>query len=99
MIMGSLLLIGVIGALLFQPVENHLKPGIMDETKPLISTSVPPIICDDNSSIWKKLTDTMDLELLKDSRFLILNFVLGSGYAVAIDFTLILPFFLQVRES
>lgn len=99
MIMGGTMLIGVIGALLFQPVENHLKPVILNETKPLISTSVSPTVYEDNSSIWNKFMNTMDLGLLKDSRFLILNFVLASGYAVAIDFTLILPFFLQVSES
>ena len=99
--MGGIMLFGVIGALLFDPVEKHMKEKVIDETQPLTSTPIiiPETVNEDNLSFWKKFIDTMDLGLLQDSRFLILNFVLACGFAVAIDFTLILPFFLQVSKS
>ncbi|KAL7049967.1 hypothetical protein ACKWTF_003921 [Chironomus riparius] len=100
MIMGGLMLNGVIGALLFQPVEKHLKPKTIDETQSLtsmtpMSIDIPPAVNEDNTSFWRKFIKTMDLGLLEDSRFIILNFVLACGYAVATDFMLILTFFLK----
>jgi hypothetical protein len=99
--MGGIMLTGVIGALLFDPVEKHMRVRKNDETQPLTSTpiNIPQTDNEDNSTFWKRFINTMDLGLLSDSRFLILNFVLACGFAVAIDFTLILPFFLQVSES
>lgn len=45
---------------------------------------------------WSRIARSLDLSLLKDIRFLILNWGLAVGYTVSIDFTLILPLFLQV---
>lgn len=107
LLMGSLSLHGVIGACLFQPVEWHMKKREFREDDPLIRREpTQPIeletingIHTNNLSAWKKLCNTMDLSLLKDYRFLILNFGLACTYTVSVDFTLILPFFLQVSSS
>lgn len=112
LIVGSLSLHGVLGASLFQPVEKHLKRKSsadeeaeeMSETQPLLSL-VPSSssaqdfheIPDHNDrSCCQRLAHSLDLSLLKDARFVILNFGLSSAYTVSIDFALILPFFLQV---
>lgn len=89
---------GVVGAFLFQPVEKHLKRRIIDENQSLtvMTIEVPSEANEDNSSFWRKFINTMDLGLLQDSRFIILNFVLACGYAVAADFNLILTYFLKV---
>ncbi|XP_070491871.1 monocarboxylate transporter 12-like [Chironomus tepperi] len=101
MIMGGLMLNGVIGALLFQPVEKHLKRRTIDETQSLTSMSIdiPHPVNEDNLSFWRKFINTMDLGLLEDSRFIILNFVLACSYAVASDFNLILTFFLHTKMT
>lgn len=107
LIMGSLSLQGVIGAALFHPVKWHMKQKniyheVLTETTPLILSkrvsieSIFEMPEYSEPSFWKRLSHLMDLSLLKDLRFLILNFGLGAGYAVSIDFALILPFFLQV---
>lgn len=108
LIMGCLSLNGVVGASLFQPVEKHMirRGGDheqLDETEPLLKPSTSAA-CSTSSyesleapeGFWKKLAISLDLSLLKDTRFLILNFGLACAYAVSIDFALILPFFLQV---
>lgn len=105
LIMGSLSLHGIIGACLFQPVERHLKRRNsdreeMNETEPLLKRfSTPAAINEDDyddSGFWRKVARSMDLSLLKDPKFVILNLGLACAYTVSIDFTLILPFFLQV---
>ena len=104
LIMGSLSLHGMLGATLFQPVKWHMKKVENTETSPLLRPSsssssgsssyeMPDYISD---GFWRRLARTMDLSLLKDPRFLILNFGLACAYTVSIDFSLILPFFLQV---
>lgn len=111
LIMGCLSLNGVLGASFFQPVEKHMirRGGDheqMDETEPLLkpSTSTP---CSTSAyeslegpeGFWNKLAVSLDLSLLIDIRFLVLNFGLACAYAVSIDFALVLPFFLQVNYS
>jgi MFS family permease len=105
LIMGSLSLHGIVGACLFQPVEWHLKRRESDcemltETEPLLcrsSTSQAFVNIDYNGNgFWKKVAHSLDLSLLKDPRFVILNVGLACAYTVSIDFTLVLPFFLQV---
>ena len=108
LLIGSLSLHGVVGACLFQPVQWNMKKikgdeEDMKETEPLIrrlepTTSVVAIneINENDFSFWQRITRSMDLTLLKDPRFVILNFGLACAYTVSIDFTLILPFFLQV---
>lgn len=110
LIMGSLSLHGVLGASLFQPVEWHLKRKALDdaeemsETQPLLPTSpstsssmsLYEMPQNNDRGFWQRLADSLDLSLLKDIRFIILNFGLASAYTVSIDFALILPFFLQV---
>lgn len=106
MIMGGLALQGVIGASLFQPVKWHLRRiEVNSEREPLLRPTSPS--SSDESSyempdyisdgFWSRLARTLDLSLLKNSRFLILNFGLACAYTVSIDFSLILPFFLQVN--
>lgn len=108
-IMGSLSLHGVVGALLFQPVNWHLKQKeneylSQNESTPLLPrVSSPPASREmpskmQQNDFWKKLARSMDLSLLKDFRFVILNFGLACAYSVSIDFSLILPFFLQVKH-
>lgn len=92
---------GVIGAFLFQPVEKHLKQRVIDENHSLtaLTIEIPSTANEDNLSFWRKFVNTMDLGLLDDSRFIILNFVLACGYAVAADFNLILTYFLKVSHE
>lgn len=97
MIMGCILLNGVIGALLFQPVEMHMKFKDVNETHALISKPYRDKIDKISStSIWKKCVNTLDLTLLQDTRFVILIVVLACNYAASMDCSLIFPFFLQV---
>lgn len=108
LVMGSLALHGVLGALLFQPVKWHMKlksndVETLNESTPLLrspsnsssnsSYAMPEY---SNGSFWSKLAQTLDLSLLKDVRFVLLNVGLACAYTVSIDFSLILPFFLQV---
>lgn len=106
LIMGALSLHGVAGALMFQPVKWHMRLKNMDdEMQPLLAPSSPassngsayemPDFQD--NGFWKRLARSLDLSLLKDVRFVILNLGLACGYTVSIDFSLILPFFLQVK--
>lgn len=107
LIMGSLSLHGVVGACLFQPVAWHFKRRKTEikelkETEPLLGpVRVSQIyeFVDYDSGFWQKVARSMDLSLLKDPRFVILNFGLACAYTVSIDFTLVLPFFLQVRKE
>lgn len=103
LIMGALTLHGVVGSLLLHPVEWHMKKKLEDdESVPLFMdckknfkfvTQTEKVHVD---SFWQRIAKQLDLSLLKDSRFLILNIGLGCDYAVAVDFTLIFPFFLEV---
>jgi hypothetical protein len=105
LIVGSLSLHGLVGACFFQPVEWHLKKKKsseeLSETEPLLgpsSSSQPSAFQPFNEeNFCTRLSKSMDLSLLKDFRFLLLNFGLACVYTVSIDFTLILPFFLQVN--
>lgn len=112
LIMGSLSLQGVVGACLFQPVERHMKlrKQQITETESLLRSTLPlqPIAsyeCSyelpehDDKGFWRRIARSMDLSLLKDPRFVILNLGLACVYTVSIDFLLILPFFLQVRHN
>jgi MFS family permease len=107
LVMGSLALHGVLGATLFQPVKWHTKKREIEVEKLVeavpLKIEVPSkasllketeIIQD---TFWKKLSKTMDLSLLQDLRFMILNLGLACVYTVSTDFNLLLPFFLQVR--
>lgn len=106
LVMGSLALHGVLGAMLFQPVKWHTKkreieveklvqPTPLKIEEPSKSSLLKELdIAED--SCWKKLSKTMDLSLLQDFRFMVLNFGLACVYTVSTDFNLILPFFLQV---
>lgn len=96
--MGCILLSGVIGALLFQPVEKYNKFEEINETHALISKPINDN-SEKSSSFWKKCINTLDLGLLHDSRFVILIIVLACNYAASMDCSLIFPFFLQVSSS
>lgn len=97
LLMGALVSHGLVGAVLFQSVKKYLIPKVCDENQSLKSQQFTREIVQRRSkSFWQRFSDTMDLSLLKDVHFLILNIVLACGYAVYIDFTLVLPFFLQV---
>lgn len=110
LIMGSLALHGVVGASLFQPVKWHMKKKenhfeSTDETEPFLGSTESPKTenavneTQQNSEMnfCEKLARSMDLSLLKDFRFVILNFGLACAYTVSMDFSLILPLFLQVN--
>ena len=108
LVIGSLSLHGVIGACLFQPVQWNMKKSKTDEedmkeTEPLIKRPEPltSVVAtnetnENDFNFWQRITQSMELTLLKDPRFVILNFGLACAYTVSIDFTIILPFFLQV---
>jgi MFS family permease len=109
---GTLSLFGIAGAILFHPVEWHMKRVESDsESMPLITNEIsngklnghsnnlqngweklPP----KNEGFLNKISKSLDLILLKDVRFIIINVGLAVVYAVSVDFTLILPYFLQV---
>ncbi|KAG5677071.1 hypothetical protein PVAND_006855 [Polypedilum vanderplanki] len=97
LIMGALMLNGIVGALLFQPVEWHMKNKSEDdyEREPLLPNEIVQIeTINQTQSFWKRVANSMDLSLLKDSHFIILSFGLAIGYVVAVDFSVILPLFL-----
>lgn len=99
LIMGSLSLHGVVGAFLFQPVDLHMKVTRTELEEELETESLmhqPAAAVSSESGFWSKLAKTMDLSLLKDVRFVILNIGVACAYSVSMDFSLILPFFLQV---
>lgn len=101
LIIGALSLHGVVGALLLQPLAWHMKKNFTeDETTPLLNETKK---ADQNDSekkmnIWQQIFHKMDLNLLKDFDFVIINLVLACDNAITVDFTLILPFFLEVRR-
>lgn len=102
---GSLSLYGIAGAILFHPVEWHLRQQSDDgESQPLLNVkdSSPRAATEWTENHRKvgmctRISRSMDLSLLGDAKFMIVNVGLAIAYAVSIDFTLILPFFLQVR--
>lgn len=110
---GCLALFGIAGATFFHPVELHMKKVEGDsESLPLIPApngNTNGVIANGhghsngweklpkNGGIFNKISRSLDLSLLKDVRFVIINIGLAVVYAVSVDFTLILPFFLQVR--
>lgn len=108
LIMGALSLHGVLGACLFQPVQRHLRRRKSDdeatESSPLLQSSPSTSSCASsylmpdykNNGFWRRVANSMDLSLLKDARFIVLNLGLACVYTVSVDFALILPFFLQV---
>jgi MFS family permease len=101
LLMGSLSLHGVIGACLFQPVEQNMKRCENDKEAESLTRNhpAPSTLNDTNKSdlsFWRKVERSMDLSLLKDPRFVILSFGIACAYTVTINFALILPFFLQV---
>lgn len=100
LIMGSLALHGVVGGCLYQSVSKHLKRIIGTENQPLIVLNQVSLAIDDEkplkNRIWNRLSNAMDLTLLKDFTFLSINFGLAFAYAASINFAMILPFFLQV---
>lgn len=102
LIIGALALHGLVGSLLFHPVEWHIKKRVDDETMPLLidhQKDLKSMVHTENfqdESFWRRIVNQLDLNLLKDSRFIILNLGLACDYAVAVDFTLIFPFFLEV---
>jgi MFS family permease len=109
LIIGALALNGLVGALLLHPVEWHMKKKIDDvsdddDTAPLLMKSRKNLKIEAPNeevrmdSFWQRIAKQLDLNLLKDSRFIILNICLATDYAVAVDFTLIFPFFLEVKN-
>lgn len=102
LIIGALSLHAVVGALLLQPVEWHMtKIKFDDESEPLISNTAVVKKNDDDglnkkNTLGQQFFYKMDLNLLKDVHFLIINLVQACDNAVTVDFTLIFPFFLEV---
>jgi MFS family permease len=98
---GCLSLTGLAGISLFQPVRRHMKKVEVDAEFQEVKKFVNREKAGDETkpSIFKHLTEIMDLDLLKDLKFISLNFGLACGYLIGIDFMLIFPFFLQVRTE
>lgn len=101
LIVGALALNGLIGALLFQPVMWHCKNNEPEKSP----SEVDPLLketkaCYEKSfqrdTLKTRMRNVIDVELIKDVRFLILNVGLSCGYTIIIDFSTLLPFFLQV---
>lgn len=101
---GSLSLYGIAGAILFHPVEWHARSEdeveSANEAQPLLNVKAQnaPEWTENHRKVGMctKIARSMDLSLLGDGKFMIVNIGLAIAYAVSIDFTLILPFFLQV---
>lgn len=102
---GTLSLFGIAGATLFHPVEWHLKINDNVESQPLLNSkssndvihgweNLPQNL--NNQGVFSKISKLLDLSLLRDVRFIIINIGLAIVYAVSVDFTLILPYFLKV---
>lgn len=98
LIIGSLALNGMIGAVLFQPVKWHSKGGdgksFPSESEPLIPVKMRKL--ENRTNVSQILRKAFDVGLLKDIRFVILNLGLSSGYTIIIDLTIVLPLFLEV---
>lgn len=101
LIIGALSLHGVVGALLLQPLAWHTKKILIeDETVPLLNVDANKTDeTEVDMNIWQQIFHKMDLNLLKDFNFVIINLVLACDNAITVDFTLILPFFLEVRRK
>ncbi|CRK90395.1 CLUMA_CG004022, isoform A [Clunio marinus] len=108
LILGSMSMHGIVGALLFRSMGHHKmrikrSNNECDEQSPLLfnasNSSDDEAENSQNENVCTKIFDRIyqlfDFSLLKSSRFLFLNFGLASVYTVSIDFQLILPFFLQ----
>ncbi|KAJ6641682.1 Monocarboxylate transporter 12 [Pseudolycoriella hygida] len=115
LIMGGLALNGVVGASLFQPVNQHLllekeKSGedklllksvqsdgsqctddedVIFATKPTVIEMVKP-------KTWaSRISDAMDLKLLKDIIFLNISIGTSLTYTATVNFSMIFPYFLK----
>lgn len=102
LIMGGLALNGCAGALLFQPVEWHMPK----RTQPVHLESVMVQDMNTNAvttgstrdgSMFGKLCKSMDLALFKDPVFVSITIGLALVYTASINFSMIFPYFLQVR--
>ncbi|KAG5675037.1 hypothetical protein PVAND_004976 [Polypedilum vanderplanki] len=95
LMMGGLMANGIVGALLFQPVEWHMKIKSYDELQPLLfNERGHSEVNNQIQSFWKKIIKSMDLSLLKNSQYIILSIGLAAGYVVTVDFSVVLPLFL-----
>lgn len=106
LITGAIVLNGVVGATLLQPVEWHMVPSpTLDETlllqKQPNQRQSPTIVPTDTvpkqkpTSIWKKISNQLDLTLLSDWVFLNITLGVSLVYTVSIFFSMLYPFFLQ----
>lgn len=111
-ILGALALHGVVGAMLFQPVEWHLKKIDVeaetivtsgDETNLLLVDRDPrlrriatQLEAPVRDSYCRRFMKSMDLNLLRDPIFVNIIVGLALVYTASTSFSLLLPYFLQV---
>lgn len=96
---GILALLGTLSCILLFPSGklNSLQNLPSEETHLLeISKQSQKQIDEENQATFKKLSNFMDLALLKERNFLILAIGISIGYSVSADFGLIFPLFLKV---
>lgn len=108
LLLGALSLHGVVGAALFQPVEWHLRRdvnGVEDECRRLLPAArekhtryMTEAIETTSTTWWQLILGSMNFNLLRDPIFC--NIILGLSlvYTASANFSMILPYFLQVRK-
>lgn len=98
-VVGALALSGTFSAMLFPPGKLNLTQNPSCETTHLLEcpkqNHKKKVV--EKETKFKQVADFMDLELLKDKRFLVLMVGISIGYTVSADFALIFPLFLKVR--
>lgn len=101
LIVGGLALNGLVGALLFQPVEWHLidvgAPADPLLSSPITDTNKQPT--EQKPNFKSRLRNVIDWNLIRDLRFMIFSVGLSCGYTIIMDLLMILPFFLQVSSQ
>lgn len=98
LIVGALSFHGIVGASLFQPVEWHsYHTNNSEEYEKLLDSDSPKHPKLPPETIMGKLKRSMDLHLLKDFSFLNIGFGVALAYTSSINFSMIFPYFLQVR--
>lgn len=108
LIMGGFAFHGIVGGLLMQPVENHIKkkrkrnklilnPRQSTKMNNDVTSNVQKhTIGDKLRSLGNALYNILDLNLLRDPPFLTLTLGLALAYTASVNFSMIYPYYLQV---
>lgn len=112
-ILGALSLHGIAGAMLFQPVEWHLRE-VDDEAEAIVTSGdetnlllvprgpklrvvLPDRLVSTKKSYFANFMKSMDLKLMRDPVFVNIIVGLAFVYTASTSFSLLLPYFLQVN--